>query len=77
MARPRIYDDPSSTTRARARRARLHDEGGRQLTLPMSREDMARIAALRAAEGLPSDAAAVRRALEIAAKTTQKGPSPA
>ena len=69
MARPRVHDDTSSTARARARRARLHDEGGRPLTLPMSPEDMARIAALREAEGLPSDAAAVRRALEIASKS--------
>lgn len=68
MARPRTYPDGStSTTRAAARRAQLAADGGREMTIIMERDDLDRIAALRERERLPSDAAAVRRALEIAA----------
>lgn len=69
--RPRVHKDGSSTTRAAARRAQLAADGGREMTIAMSRDDLDRIAALRARERLPSDAAAVRRALEIAAASEQ------
>lgn len=65
--RPRIHESDQGGVRMAARRARVKAAGGRQLTILLDPGEVAALAALRAREGLPSDAATLAFALRRAA----------
>ena len=63
MGRPRKYANDDAAERTRASRAALAASGGRLLSLRLSADEAAALAALRVRDGHPTDRDAIAAAL--------------
>ena len=76
MPRPSLGDQPMSGAEKAARRRSLADaHGGKTVTLHLGSASVEAIAAIRAANDLPSDRAAIEAALAKMAKSIKRKPA--